>query len=90
MCTAIAPLPRSPAASCSVAFQVAIKDVPAHLISYTRLNSRLVRRDGRWRVQRLVAIYERDTLTPAFPGDSITVASTDVVGLRSSYALLTY
>jgi hypothetical protein len=76
--------------SCGVEFQVSIGGVPAHLVSYTRLNYRLTRRDGRWRVQNMDAIYERDTLTPAFPGDTLTVGSPEVAGLRPSYALLTY
>jgi hypothetical protein len=76
--------------SCGVEFQVSISGVPSHLVSYTRLNYRLTRRDGRWLVQDMNAIYERDTLTPAFPGDSLTVGSAEVAGLRPSYALLTF
>ncbi|MFJ9173709.1 nuclear transport factor 2 family protein [Streptomyces sp. NPDC102360] len=76
--------------SCGVEFQITIKGVPAHLVSYTRLNYRLTERDDRWLVQRMDAIYERDTLTPAYPGDTVDVGSSDVAGFRTSYALLTY
>jgi hypothetical protein len=76
--------------SCGVEFQVLIGGVPAHLVSYTRLNYRLVHGDGRWLVQNMNAIYERDTLTPAFPGDTLSIGSAEVAGLRASYALLTY
>jgi len=75
---------------CNVKFQIKVKGVPAHLVSYTRLNYRLIERDNRWRIQRLDAIYERDTLTPAYPGDTVEVSSSDVAGFRTSYALLTY
>ena len=76
--------------SCAVEFQVRIDDVAAHLVSYTRLNHGLERHPNGWRVLRMDAIYERDTLSPAFPGDSIAVGGSDVAGFRSSYALLTY
>ncbi|UOZ04880.1 nuclear transport factor 2 family protein [Amycolatopsis sp. WQ 127309] len=76
--------------SCGVEFQIRIGDVPAHLVSYTRLNYRLTKSDGRWQVREMDAIYERDTLTPAFPGDTVNVTSSDTAGFRTSYALLTY
>ena len=76
--------------SCGVEFRVRIRDVPAHLVSYTRLNYRLEKRDDRWAVVQLDAIYERDALTPALPGDRIEIDSKTVSGYRDSYALLTY
>ncbi len=76
--------------SCGVEFQVRIHDVPAHLVSYTRLNYRLQKRDDRWAVVQLDAIYERDTHTPAFPGDRVDIDGAAVSGYRLSYALLTF
>ena len=77
--------------SCSVEFQVRIHQVPAHLVSYTRLNYRLQKQpDGGWTVTQLDAIYERDTLTPAVPGSRIDLTSAAVDGYRPSYALLAY
>lgn len=76
--------------SCGVEFQVRIHDTPAHLVSYTRLNYRLEKRDDQWAVVQMDAIYERDTLTPAFPGDHIDIDSADVEEYRPSYALLSY
>ena len=76
--------------ACGVEFQVRIQGTPAHLVSYTRLNYRLRKRDGVWAVVQLDAIYERDSLTPAFPGDRIEIASTDLNGYRPSYALLSH
>jgi hypothetical protein len=67
-----------------------IDGVPAHLVSSTRLNYRLARCDDRRPVRRLDAIYERDTLTPAFPGDTVHVGGCDVAGFRTGYALLTH
>lgn len=77
--------------SCGVEFQVRIHDVRAVLISYTRLNYRLRRQSGGgWAVVQMDAIYERDSLTPAIPGDTIEVNNAVVDGYRPSYALLAY
>jgi SnoaL-like domain len=72
----------------AVELQVEFDGVRAHLISYTRLNYRLVRRADGWRVLSLDAVYERDTLTPAIPGQRIVVDPEAVAELRPSYALL--
>ncbi|GAA2359013.1 nuclear transport factor 2 family protein [Dactylosporangium salmoneum] len=76
--------------STTVEFQIDYDGVPAHLVSYTRLNYRLTRRDGRWGVESLDAVYERDTLTPAIPGGVITVDPEDIAKLRPSYALIAH
>ncbi|WP_426323527.1 nuclear transport factor 2 family protein [Microbacterium sp. E-13] len=76
--------------SSAVELQVRIDDVPAHLISYTRLNYRLERRDGAWVIVQMDAVYERDTLTPAIPGDQVRVSRSSVLDARPSYALLSF
>lgn len=76
--------------SCGIEFQVTIDAIPAHLISYTRVNYRLIRAVGQWKVAQMDAIYERDTLTPAFPGDRIDIGETAVTDYRRSYALLAH
>ena len=72
----------------SVEMQIEFDGIPVHLISFTRLNYRLIRQDGTWGILSLDAIYERDTLTSALPGQSLVVAPADVADLRPSYALL--
>ena len=44
--------------SVAMRISVAVDDVAADLVSYTRLNYRLERRDDRWRISSLDAIYE--------------------------------
>ncbi|MEA5367305.1 nuclear transport factor 2 family protein [Amycolatopsis sp., V23-08] len=75
-------------ASASTELQIDFEGVAAHLISFTRINYRLSKEDGEWGVVSLDAIYERDTLSPALPGASLTVDPSDVAGFRPSYALL--
>ncbi len=75
-------------ASASIEFQVVFDGVPAHLVSYTRVNCRLLKENGKWGILTLDSIYERDTLTPAIPGQALVVDPDEVAGLRPSYALL--
>lgn len=77
-------------ASASVELRIDFDGTPAHLISFTRLNYRLLKRDGDWGVLSLDAVYERDTLTPAVPGQTITVDPAAVEKLRPSYPLLAF
>lgn len=72
----------------SVELQIQFDGVAAHLISFARINYRLRRAADGWGILSLDAIYERDTLTPALPGQRIVVAPEDVADLRPSYALL--
>ncbi|GJN75825.1 hypothetical protein PLICBS_009931 [Purpureocillium lilacinum] len=61
-------------------------DIDYDCTSYARFVSRLERVDGIWRMLTLEAIYERDTIQPAFPGTS--AASFDIRGGRESYKCL--
>lgn len=74
--------------SATVEFQVELEGVAAHLVSYTRLNYRFERQDDGWKIRALDAIYERDTLTPAVPGDTVRVGRSELEGLRTSYQLI--
>ncbi|GGF31771.1 nuclear transport factor 2 family protein [Subtercola lobariae] len=69
---------------------VNIDGVAGNLTTTVRLNYRLERRDGRWRIFSLDAIYENTTLFPAVPGQVITVDPDELTGYRSSYALLAW
>lgn len=77
-------------AATAVEFRVDIDGTAADLISYTRLNYRLARRDGRWGVLSLDAIYERDTLTPVVPGERVALGADALTGRRPSYALIAH
>lgn len=69
-----------------VEFRVDWDGVSADLISYTRLNYRVERREGQWKIKSLQAIYERDTLIPRLPGQLIRVEA--MSGKRDPYALI--
>ena len=64
--------------------------VPGDLVSYTRLNYRLERRAGEWRILSLDAVYEYATLTPAVPGQVIEIPAEELSQYRPSYAVLAW
>ncbi|MDX6742922.1 nuclear transport factor 2 family protein [Actinocorallia sp. A-T 12471] len=72
----------------AIDFQITWDGVPVHLTSFTRLYYRLEKRAGHWGILDLTAVYERDTLTPAIPDQTITIPPDTIRNLRPSYALL--
>lgn len=74
----------------AIEFRVTLNDVLVDLTSYTRLNYRLESRDGRWSIIGLEAIYERDTITPAIPGQVVTIDPSSLERFRPSSALIAY
>jgi hypothetical protein len=72
----------------AIEFQVQVDDVEADLISYARMLYRVERRVDEWKILKIDAIYERDTLTPAIPGVSLRVDSTRFAKFRPPYRLL--
>jgi hypothetical protein len=69
---------------------VKIKGVEATLSTHSRFLYRAERRERRWRIIGFDAIYMRDELTPAIPGQVITIDPKEVESLRPSYRLLLY
>lgn len=67
-----------------------IDGVEADLVSYTRLLYRTERRDEAWRIAGLDCVYERDTLTPALPGQRLPLAAEALASFRPSYRMLSY
>ena len=67
-----------------------IKGVEAYLSSYARFLYRAERRNGQWRLMRFEAIYMRDELVPAAPGERLDVTAEEVAGFRPAYRLLAY
>ncbi|MDX6741195.1 nuclear transport factor 2 family protein [Actinocorallia sp. A-T 12471] len=77
-------------AAVSLRFAVEIDGVAGDLVSHTRLNYRLTRRDGVWKILALNAVYEYATLTPAVPGQTIVVPAEELAKYRPSYAVLAW
>jgi SnoaL-like protein len=69
---------------------VSVEGVPGDLVSHTRLNYRLERRDGVWRILTLDAVYEYSTLTPSVPGQTIEIPAEELTKYRASYAVLAW
>jgi hypothetical protein len=67
-----------------------IKDVEVQLSSYARFLYRVERREGRWRISFFDAIYVRDELVAAIPGQVVPVAAADLAPFRKSYRMLCY
>jgi hypothetical protein len=69
---------------------VKLKGIEATLSTHSRFVYRAERRKDRWGILGFDAIYMRDELTPAIPGESISVDSKEVQSFRPSYRLLSY
>ncbi|HXA79051.1 MAG TPA: nuclear transport factor 2 family protein [Candidatus Acidoferrales bacterium] len=66
------------------------KGIDATLSTHSRFLYRTERRNRCWRIVGLDAIYMRDELTPAIPGQAITIDPKDLEGFRPTYRLLSY
>ncbi len=77
-------------ASTAVRATLIVDGVRGNLVSYTRLNYRLERRNGAWRILSLDPIYEDTTLTPSIPGQRIEIPADELAPFRSSYAILAW
>ena len=67
-----------------------IKGTELIMSAYSRLLYRVERRDEIWRIAGFDAVYVRDELTVAIPGQAFAVDPAALTGFRSSYRLLTY
>jgi hypothetical protein len=77
-------------ASVAMRFRIETDGVAGDLVSHTRLNYRLERREGEWRILSLDAVYEYATLTPCVPGQTIRIPPEELAGYRDSYAVLAW
>ncbi|MFK4122396.1 nuclear transport factor 2 family protein [Streptomyces longwoodensis] len=64
--------------------------VRGELVVCSRLNYRLQRRQGQWRILSLDPVYESTTLTACVPAEQINVSADELAGFRSSYAILAW
>jgi hypothetical protein len=69
---------------------VKLDGVDAHLSSYARFYYRAERRENRWKLSGFEAVYLRDELLPAVPGQSIVIDPEALKPFRPSYRLLSY
>ena len=69
---------------------VRIKGVDMYLASHARFVYRTERRQDKWGIVSFDAIYMRDELTPAIPGQSVSIDMNEVKSFRPSYRLLSY
>lgn len=69
---------------------VTLQGVPMNLAAYARFLYRAERRQGRWGIKSFDAIFMRDELIPAIPGQSISVKPEEVKRFRPSYRMLSY
>lgn len=74
----------------AIEVRTALDGVEADLVSFTRLLYRAVRGSDGWRITGLDPVYERDTLAPSLPGDSLRVSAADVAGFRPPYRMLSH
>lgn len=69
---------------------VTLKGVEMTLSAHARFLYRVERRGTEWRIMGFDAIYMRDELTPAIPGQSISINPDELKGFRSTYRMLSY
>lgn len=69
---------------------VKLHEVDFILSAHARFLYRAEKRADVWRLMGFDAIYMRDELTPAIPGQSITIEPKSLQGFRPTYRLLAY
>ena len=67
-----------------------LEGVPIDSIQYCRFLSRAIRTGAGWRLVTFEGIYQKDVMTPVFPGDVIPIDREQVAGFRAPYRLLAY
>ena len=84
--------------SAAIECRILLNGVEADLDSQAKLIYKAVRRTSgeggaaaaNWKLFSLDAIYQRDTLTPAIPGEQLSLDMKKLKGYRSSYRCLSY
>jgi hypothetical protein len=69
---------------------VKIAGIEAQLSSHARFLYRAERRGQTWKISGFDAVYVRDELVAAIPGEMLTVRATDLGPFRPSYRMLSY
>ena len=69
---------------------VKLQGVELTLSTHARFLYRAERREQQWKIFGFDAIYMRDELTSAIPGQSVTIDANELKGFRASYRMLLY
>jgi len=69
---------------------VKIKGVEGTLSAHARFLYRTEKRGGRWGIVGFDAYYMRDEITPAIPGQTISIDAAQVAAFRPTYRMLSY
>ena len=67
-----------------------LNGIEVMMSSHTRLLLRAERRESVWRISGFDAIYLRDEITPAIPGQTVVVDPEALKAFRPTYRLLSY
>jgi hypothetical protein len=70
--------------------RMVVNGVLAEIESFRRLIYYVERREGTWKIARMVSINETDNLRPVVPGTDLGIRADDLAGNRSSYQFLSY
>jgi len=74
----------------TIGTRMKIDGVPLEMSSDAKLIYRTKKIDGLWVIAAFDIIYEQDAITPVFPSGNFDLPSSELSGLRQSYACLTY
>lgn len=69
---------------------VKLDGVDAQLSSHARFFYRVEQREGHWKLSGFEGVYVRDELVPCVPGQTLSIAPSELVSFRTSYRLLSY
>jgi len=75
---------------CAILMRRLFDGVECDVTGYVRHRSRVERRDGRWRLQTLAGVYEKNTLVPVLPGTAPKLDLRRLAGYRPSYNFQCY
>lgn len=70
--------------------QLKVDGKTVNLNANMRINYRLEKRDGEWKILSLQPIYEHSELTPDVPGETLVIPAAELAKYRPSYAALSW
>jgi hypothetical protein len=76
--------------SASIDIPAKIGGVEAQLSSHARFLYRAERRADTWKISGFDAVYVRDEVVPAIPGQTLQIVASELARFRTSYRMLSY
>lgn len=73
-----------------IEFRFEVDGIEMDLVSYCRSQYLAERRGGTWKLVPITSVYERDTLTPVLPGQSLPGETHELARYRPSYRFLAW